>query len=834
MSFLFSRSNSHSTSDTDLSPFPPYTPHTLSTLLASFTTDESGSFVGTVFPPVTLSSGSSSPGYGFLSMYPTLILGIDDLHELVQLVSKYLDVETPFVFSNGATTAEGGASVAIDLDAGRVKRLIDKYVGYLLSKSAKASKSGQVIDFDDEARFAGPHELGMLLRWGLARVVRIETSSSPNPTSPTQTSGNRSLCRGLIPYLAYLNWAKQESVFSYPSTHFGSLLDTRTRISVPVKTRDEFGIEELVWKEDYKEVMPPSLKETLLTLFALLAKLVAHSAKSGATPPGLSPLFGPLLFGLGPLPSDSISSSSLSPSSSTHSPTPTPTTPDPTSFESTYTSYLRSVHATEHCLLSFIRWQDTPSSLGGGGSGTGGVPGRLKEWIKDYPRTLSGHTRVLAIAELLGSGGYRNQEQHSLGPRKGVKTLRVLAVRRTVPVYDRDLVRSSARWGLSSYAAGGLSENGLPRNKEWGRIAPPVQVQQGSGDKGKAGKMSPKYSESYRKRMNIPPGVEPGSSPYAPPLSSLSSSTSSYSSSFSFSSSYASPSSPLTRSTSRTSTYSFTETSSPTSSSPTSPSTSHPSSQSRFRTLTDAHWGAFESSGFLSPPSISSRGGKDIDSALKFDLTESARKARTARRGRESVNWGDFVNGGFDLGESRSGGANPLSLSTSSSSTSNYGYGYENGGDPSKSYVGADGRLTDVGEFALDTGLDAALQFNFSEFGILHSRKVLGDKDKEGKGERGERERTITGVSLGKRLKKKEKPLPPFTYDSTPLLLPGSETLIEAAFVDVFTDLVSWGFAELGLGSGSGSSPGSQGELPGGLGLGLLGDLVMGMFNTSQ
>ncbi|KAJ3991087.1 hypothetical protein F5050DRAFT_1581999, partial [Lentinula boryana] len=308
----------------------------------------------------------------------------------------------------------------------------------------------------------------MLLRWGLARVIRIESTSSQS----TGTS-SRALTRGFIPYLAYLNWAKQETLLGYPPSHFGGLLDTRTRL----------------------------LRDTLLTLLALLAKLVAHSAKSGVTPPGLSPLFGPLLFGLGPLPTELISSSS------------TVTTPDPTSFESTYTAYLRSVHATEHCLFAFIRWQDTPPSQGGGGfGGVGGVPGRLKEWIKDYPRTLSGHSRVLAIADLLQSGGRRSKDQHSLGPRKGAKTVRVLAVRRTVPAYDADLVRSSARWGLPSYAAtggAGLSSNSLPGNKEWGRINPPVQVHQGG--KGKGGRMAARYSESYRKKMNIPPGVEPGS-----------------------------------------------------------------------------------------------------------------------------------------------------------------------------------------------------------------------------------------------------------------------------------------------------------------------------------
>ncbi|KAJ3811296.1 hypothetical protein F5876DRAFT_75945 [Lentinula aff. lateritia] len=592
-------------------------------------------------------------GYGYLSSYPTLVLGLADLHELLELISEHLDVETPFVFSNG------------------------------------------------------------------------------------------------------------------------------------------------------------DRQETLITLFALSAKLVAHSAKLGATPPGVSPLFGPLLFGLGALPSDliSVSSSSIYPSavpppSAITSSSSTSTIPDRTFFESTYTSYLRSVHATEHCLLSFIRWQDTPTSLGGGGSGAG----------------------VLAIADLLGSGGFRNREQHSLGLRKGAQTIRVLPVRRTVPVYDRDLVRSSAKWGLPSYAAvegGGF--NSLPGNKEWGRMSPPVQVSQGNiisnggcRDKGRGGKMPVRYSDSYRKKMNIPPGVEPRSSPYALPLSALPSSSSSYSFSF--------------------------HSSSPVSSSPTSPSTSHPSAQSsRFKTLADAHWGQFESPGLLSPPSSSARGSRDIESAPKFDHTESAR--RTQRGIRDSVDWGEFVNGGFDLSEQRrSGGESPVALSSSTNSShlnnNGYGYDYGAGDDPDKSYVGADGRLIDVGEFTLDTGLDAALQFNLSEFGIIGSGKDRDKDGKEGKEVRGEREKPLL-VSLAffclfshplpfllplpcdpfssflsadsllftsstiKRIIERtipRKPLPPFTYDSTPLLLPGSETLIEAAFVDVWTDLVSWGLPSQGWG----------------------------------
>ena len=49
--------------------------------------------------------------------------------------------------------------------------------------------------FKGEATFAGPHDLGMLLRWGLARIVRV--------TQGVET-------RGLFGYETYLEWRKAE------------------------------------------------------------------------------------------------------------------------------------------------------------------------------------------------------------------------------------------------------------------------------------------------------------------------------------------------------------------------------------------------------------------------------------------------------------------------------------------------------------------------------------------------------------------------------------------------------------------------------------------------
>ena len=88
------------------------------------------------------------------------------------------------------------------------------------------------------------------------------------------------------------------------------------------------------------------LPSIITNVLSLLARLMAHSSSSGHTPPTLSPLFGPLIFGVGPaaLP-----------------------------FHHTYLEYLRATNAMEHILLAFVRWQDAPSN--GSSSSFGGGPG---------------------------------------------------------------------------------------------------------------------------------------------------------------------------------------------------------------------------------------------------------------------------------------------------------------------------------------------------------------------------------------------------------------------------------------------------------------------------
>lgn len=275
----------------------------------------------------------------------------------------------------------------------------------------------------------------------------------------------------------------------------------------------------------------PTLQVIIIRLLSLLSRLIANSTSSGHTPPTLSPLFGPLFFGLGPA---------------------------TLTFHHAYIHYLRAVTAMEHIILAFIRWQDTPRvvanpSAGIASAATLGVPARLKDWIKGYPSSIP----FLDI----------NKPQ----PRRGARVTRVMSVRRNVRMYSPDLVKTASTW---AHTAPGSTKNGLAHSKEWERIVPLTL------------KLAPRYSESYKKKMDLPPAFHPdtvlGIATNLSPSSSYHSSMSSP------------PSSVL----------------------PDLESFGNREGEDRFRSLTDLKWGEFESIGF---------NNLGNEKKLQFDLTESAR-----------------------------------------------------------------------------------------------------------------------------------------------------------------------------------------------------------------
>ena len=100
--------------------------------------------------------------YGYLAYERHVILSLDDVARLVDVVAVELGTRcltTPFIFS----------TLALDISSSAIKRLIRAF----LDTCANPSSSEAEHRWREEARFAGPHELGMCFRWGLARVVRV-------------------------------------------------------------------------------------------------------------------------------------------------------------------------------------------------------------------------------------------------------------------------------------------------------------------------------------------------------------------------------------------------------------------------------------------------------------------------------------------------------------------------------------------------------------------------------------------------------------------------------------------------------------------------------------
>ncbi|KAI0641710.1 hypothetical protein C8Q79DRAFT_1003572 [Trametes meyenii] len=508
-----------------------------------------------------------SHDYGHLSYGRHVVLGLEEVARLVDVVGEELGTRgltTPFIFS----------TLALDVSATSVKRLIQTFLNTCSKSSSEADRQWR-----QEARLAGPQELGMTLRWGLARVVRW-------------VGGHQ--VRGLVSYHAYSEWRDSEAVLNYPGLHFSAFL----------------------------EPLDPLLRSILVGLFTLLSRFTAHSSSSGHTPPTLSPLFGPLLFGLGP--------STLN-------------------FHHAYMHYLRAATATEHLILSFIRWQDTKSTAS---SPALGIPTRLKAWIQGYPA-------------MLPAMGQHDRPQ----PRRGARTVRVLSVRRNVRMYSPDLVKTAASWAHRPRSAvSNAGERAFAGSREWERISPPTL------------KLAPRYSDTYKKRMDLPPNFHPdtgaGSSSTPPSLSSSISSASSVGSTL-----FDDKEHGLT------------------------------GGEDRFRSLTDLKWGEFEAMGFGSLVADEKK--------LQFDLTESARAARAAKRA--TLSWQDFSSSGFSR---------------------------------------------------TDAHLSATLQFSPP---VANQINAWPSQQAE----------------MHRKLKKAQKALPAFGWDTEPVL--GGEEVIEEAFIDVFCDLIYGG-----------------------------------------
>lgn len=113
----------------------------------------------------TLPEPPKEHDYGYLSYERHVVLGLEQAERLVEVISEELEtrggITTPFIFS----------TTALDISSSSIKRIIRSFLNTCEPLSGHRAQEAEA-KWREEAQFAGPHELGMCLRWGLARVIR--------------------------------------------------------------------------------------------------------------------------------------------------------------------------------------------------------------------------------------------------------------------------------------------------------------------------------------------------------------------------------------------------------------------------------------------------------------------------------------------------------------------------------------------------------------------------------------------------------------------------------------------------------------------------------------
>lgn len=150
--------------------------------------------------------------YGYLSYKSEVILGVDEASRLVDVVSRemtergmllfifaYFVVYVHLFLLGFLTTPLLFSSQALDISRIRIQKLIDTF---LATCPSETNRPGSPFDkaWVDEARFSGPHELAMVLRWALARIVHL-------------VNGQES--RGILSWELYLRWREDEAGASF-------------------------------------------------------------------------------------------------------------------------------------------------------------------------------------------------------------------------------------------------------------------------------------------------------------------------------------------------------------------------------------------------------------------------------------------------------------------------------------------------------------------------------------------------------------------------------------------------------------------------------------------
>ena len=82
-----------------------------------------------------------------------------------------------------------------------------------------------------------------------------------------------------------------------------------------------------------------------------------------------------------------------------------------------------------------------------------------------------------------------------LQPRRRARTVRIVSVRRNVRMYTPDLVKAATSWAARPPSGVAHAPHVFAQSRTWERVAPAAL------------KLTPRYADGFKKRMDLPPNV---------------------------------------------------------------------------------------------------------------------------------------------------------------------------------------------------------------------------------------------------------------------------------------------------------------------------------------
>ena len=125
------------------------------------------------------------------------------------------------------------------------------------------------------------------------------------------------------------------------------------------------------------------------------------------------------------------------------------------------------------------------------------LPARLAVSLVVLPPSQYPHVSKIASAVFQQCSRIQPRARTGTNPAAAPAPVRVVSVRRNVRIYAPNLIKNATRWATHTAGATGNPPNVFTWSRGWERVAPPTL------------KLTPRYADSFKKRMDLPPNFHP-------------------------------------------------------------------------------------------------------------------------------------------------------------------------------------------------------------------------------------------------------------------------------------------------------------------------------------